>query len=61
MKRDFNFKKASNDVQYMLDTVLEVKTLLGYKDDSMLEMNRTRYLSDLDQIIEIAKELKKLN
>ena len=59
MKRDF--RKANNDAQYMLNTVLEVKTLLGYKNDSILEMNRTRYLSDLDQIIEIAKELKKLN
>ena len=59
MKRDF--RKANNDAQYMLNTVLEVKTLLGYKNDSILEMNHTRYLSDLDQIIEIAKELKKLN
>lgn len=59
MKRDF--RKANNDAQYMLNTVLEVKTLLGYKNDSILEMNRTKYLSDLDQIIEIAKELKKLN
>ena len=59
MKRDF--RKANNDIQYMLNTVLEVKTLLGYRDDSVFESNWLRYMSCLEQIIDIANELKEMD
>ena len=56
MEKDYN--QAIKDVRYLISKANAIWSLLGYKNDSMMELNRERYLVCLDQIIEIAKELK---
>ena len=57
---EIDYNQAIKDVHYLISEANTIWSLLGYKNDSMRELNRERYLVCLDQIIETAKKLKQL-
>lgn len=55
----FGFDYYINAMQCVVNDTKELKALLSYKSESMIERNKTRALCDINLAIENLQELKK--
>jgi hypothetical protein len=51
---------AMRSMDWCKAQIMELKALLNYKSDSMIALNKSRVLADIDSIVESVEDLKRM-
>lgn len=51
---------AMRSMDWCKAQIMELKALLNYKSDSMIALNKSRALADIDSIVESVEDLKRM-
>lgn len=58
MKNKINYEEELRDLEFARKDFDEIIALLKYKNDNMIELNKSRLIGDIDLVMSTLEELK---